>query len=147
MADLLEEQTIPISAQLVRNNKPEVVLTSPASSSESTTRVLATKVREPRPRHEPENFDTAPETFDEFDSALEEQPLGRSSRPVGVKERRLSTQALFNNNSSNALDLSYLELDLPEPEGVGNRLWAMTLMRATMMTINLKIIATKLDRE
>lgn len=117
MADLLEEQTIPISAQLVRNNKPEVVLTSPASSSESTTRVLATKVREPRPRHEPENFDTAPETFDEFDSALEEQPLGRSSRPVGVKERRLSTQALFNNNSSNALDLSYLELDLPEPEG------------------------------
>lgn len=114
--DLLEEQTISISAQLIKKDNPEAVLTSPTSSLESITGVLAIKAREPRPRHDHEKFDTAPETLDEFDSALEEQPFGRSSRAVGGKERRLSTQALFN-NSGEALDVSYLELDLPEPEG------------------------------
>jgi hypothetical protein len=116
--DPLEAQTSPISVHLVSDDDTSGVSRSVSSSLESLTRILAPIDRNPQSRSEFEMFDTAPETLDDFDSAVEEQQEqpDLSSRPVKSKERRLSTQALFN-NIGDGLEGPYLDLELPEPEG------------------------------
>lgn len=116
--DPLETQTSPISVHLVSDDGSSGVPRSVSSSPESLARLLAPNHRKPQSRTEFERFDTAPETLDDFDSAVEEQQPqpDLSSGPVKSKERRLSTQALFQ-NIGDGPDGPYLDLELPAPEG------------------------------
>ncbi|KAK5048304.1 hypothetical protein LTR84_005974 [Exophiala bonariae] len=109
--NFLEEQELP---QVTRNDNLAANLSPPSSSLESINHIIASKNRGPRSHLELEQFDTAPETIDDFDSALEEIPVDRGARSMKGKGRRLSTQALFE-HLEDPLDVSYL--DLPDPEG------------------------------
>lgn len=113
---LHEPQTSPLSVHLVSDNSSRVDSQSVSSSPEPSARSLALDDEEPETRTRFDRFETAPETLDDFDSAVEEQQPDPSARLAKGKERRTSTQALFN-DIDEGLDESHLDFELPEPEG------------------------------
>jgi len=109
-------QTSPISVHLLSDNGSRKDLSNVSSSLEPSDRSTASDDGNPQTRTRFDRFETAPETIDEFDSAVEEQPPGATSKLTKGKERRTSTQALFL-DVDEGLDESYLDFELPEPEG------------------------------
>ncbi|KEF60236.1 uncharacterized protein A1O9_05086 [Exophiala aquamarina CBS 119918] len=114
--DRHEAQTSPLSVHLMSDNSSRRASRGLSASPEPPARSTTAYSEDPQTSTRFDRFETAPETPDGFDSAVEEQQPGPSASLAKCKERRASTQALFN-EIGDSLDEAYLDFELPEPEG------------------------------